>query len=208
MINAKRMFSFPVVFSATLALFVFSGSLLAQVAPKTEELNTTYLRPNIDLRKYDQFLIKPLDLSDTRIIPPAWVEDPDPRQWVMSESNREFLKVSFRAAMKSGLEESGKFNVVRNVTGRTLQLELSIISLSPYAPRDKNIKTKGFGELSFEAQMRDAKTGDLLALYEGTQEVGDHYQENTEFNQANSFTEQFKQWGKNVSARLEAAQKQ
>jgi len=207
MCNLKKIFSSPVALSVVLSLLIYSGNSVAQIAPKTEELNTTYLRPNIDLQKYDQFLIKPLSLSDTRIIPPAWVESPDPRQWVMSERNREFLKVSFRAAMKSGLEKSGKFNVVRNVTARTLQLELTIISLSPYAPRDKDVKTRGFGELSFEAQMRDAQTGDLLALYEGTQQVGDHFQENTEFNQANSFTEQFYQWGLNVAARLEAAQK-
>ncbi|WP_460224799.1 DUF3313 family protein [Aurantivibrio infirmus] len=207
MFEIQKRFSFTVAISFFLATLL-SNTLFAQVAPNTDELKTTYLKPNINLRQYDQFIIRPLDLSDTRIVPPAWVDNPDPRQWVLSESNREFLKVAFRAAMRVGLEEGGKFNVVRNATNGTLQLEIKIVSLSPYAPRDKNLTTKGYGELSFEAQLRDAQTGDLLAMYEGVQQVGDQYQENTEFNQANSFAEQFRQWGRNVSTRLEAAQKQ
>lgn len=135
----------------------------------------------MDLRSYTQFLLKPLNLEDTRIIPPPWVENPDPRKWQLSERNRQFLKAAYRQVMTEGLERSGEFNVVEKAFRGSLELEVKLISLTPYARSGEDVKTKGYGELTFEAALRDARSGELLAMFEGAQQVGEDYQENTVF---------------------------
>ncbi|MEX1033942.1 MAG: DUF3313 family protein [Cellvibrionaceae bacterium] len=173
---------------------------------QSEELRITYIRPDVDLRDYNQFVLKSLDLEDTRIIPPPWAEgeDADPRTWQLSDGNREFLKAAFQSAMGSGLEESGEFNVVDQAFRGSLQLEIKLVSLAPYARRGEQVTTKGYGELAFEAALRDARSGELLALFEGTQQVGKEYQENTDFNKGHNFASLFRQWGRNVSERMSA----
>lgn len=189
----------------SLLLFAYPGVADTPLsALRSEELGVTYLRPGADLRDYTQFVLKPLNLENTRIIPPAWVDNPDPRQWELSDQNRQFLKRAYQKAMTVGLEESGEFNVVEKPFRGSLELEVKLISLSPYAPRGDKVKTRGFGELTFEASLRDARTGELLALFEGSQQVGEDYQENTEFNQGHNFAAHFHEWGKNVSERMTA----
>lgn len=169
---------------------------------QSDELRITYLRDGVDLSKYTQFVLKPLNLDGTRIIPPPWIEDADPRTWQLGDRNRRFLKTAYQLAMTAGLEKSGEFNVVEKPFRGSLELEVKLISLTPYARAGESVKTKGFGELAFEAAMRDARTGELLALFEGTQQVGEDYQENTEFNQGHNFAEHFRQWGRDVSERM------
>jgi hypothetical protein len=60
--------------------------------------------------------------------------------------------------------------------------------------------------LTFEAHVRDARTAELLVAYQGTQPVGQDYQENTELNKASNLTEHFTTWGRNISQRLATAQ--
>lgn len=187
-----------------LVLLLLVPLVLAQPVMQSKELRITYLRPGVDLRDYTQFVLKPLDLEDTRIIPPAWVENPDPRIWKLSDANRRFLKNAYRDAMTRGLEESGEFNVVDKPFRGSLELEVKLVSLSPYAPPSDKVKTRGFGELAFEASLRDARSGELIALFEGVQQVGQDYQENTEFNQGHNFAQHFYQWGRSVSERMTA----
>ena len=89
----------------------------------------------------------------------------------------------------------------------TLQLEVRLISLTPWASREeRDATTLGSGTLTFEAHVRDARTAELLVAYQGTQPVGQDYQENTELNKASNLTEHFTTWGRNISQRLATAQ--
>ncbi len=175
-----------------------------RLIPKSTDLKTTYLRPQTDLRKYNNFIIKPLNLSHTRIVPPPWKEGEDAHKWVLSDFNAQFLRSTYFTEFKLGLEEGGKFNVVQNPTPGTLELEISLISLLPFAEAGEKVLTKGYGELSFEASLRDANTGELLALFEGVQQVGEDFQENTVFNKGHNFAVHFHNWGQNVSRRMAA----
>lgn len=182
----------------------FASAQASGARMQSEELRITYIRPGVDLRSYTQFLLKPLNLEDTRITPPPWVDNPDPRRWQLSERNRKFLKTAYQQAMTAGLERSGEFNVVEKPFRGSLELEIKLISLTPYARSGEEVKTKGYGELTFEAALRDARSGELLAMFEGAQQVGEDYQENTEFNQGHNFAEHFRQWGRDVSERMTA----
>jgi len=177
----------------------------AQAPPSV--VTNTYMKPGVNAAKYTEFRLAPLNVSDARLIPPPWVEKPNPHEWSLTRENRQFLVNTYASAVKTGIESEGRYKVVKDAGPSTLQLEVRIISLTPWASRDeKDAITLGSGTLSFEANVRDALSGELLAAFQGTQPVGKDYQENTNLNKASNITEHFTGWGKNISQRLANAQ--
>ena len=170
-------------------------------------LAPAYAKPGVNVRQYQQFLLMPLNLSDARVVPPPWVENPDPREWDLTKKNRDVLASAYASAVRVGIESAGQFKVVTEPTPGTLQVEVRLISLTPWASRaETDAQTLGTGTMTFEAHVRDAPTGELLFVFEGTQQVGQDYQENTAFNKAAGLTEHFTNWGRNISRRLAEAQ--
>jgi hypothetical protein len=174
----------------------------------TDTLTVAYTKPGVNLKQYKQFLIKPLNLEDARLIPPPWVEKPDPKVWNLSKQNQQFLRDTFASAIREGVASEGKFTVVKEPTPGTLQIDVHLISLTPWAAREEKVETLGSGTMTFETHVRDAKTAELLAVYQGTQQVGKEYQENTQANKMTDVKEHFTTWGRNISKRLAAAQAQ
>ena len=188
---------------------VLLAAATAVWAQTDNTLTVTYTKQGVNLKQYKQFLIKPLNLEDTRLIPPPWVEKPDPKVWNLTKQNQQFLRDTFASAVREGVASEGKFQVVKEPTPGTLQIDVHLISLTPWAARDeKGVETLGSGTMTFEAHVRDAKTAELLAVYQGTQQVGKNYQENTPANKMTDLKEHFTTWGKNISKRLAAAQAQ
>jgi len=187
---------------------VLFAAATAVSAQTTDTLTVTFTKPGVNLKQYKQFLIKPLNLEDTRLIPPPWVEKPDPKVWNLSRQNQQFLRDTFATAVRTGVESEGKFKVVKEPTPGTLQVDIHLISLTPWATRGEQVETLGSGTLTFETHVRDAKTAELLAVYQGTQQVGKEYQENTPVNKMTDLKEHFTMWGRNISKRLAAAQAQ
>jgi hypothetical protein len=187
--------------------FAFAAAAVDASAQQPAPLTITYQKPGVDLAPYTQFRLQPLEVSDARIVPPPWVENPDPREWDLTSKNRDFLVTSFAEAVREGIESEGRYHVVTEATPGTLQLEVRLISLTPWASRaETDVSTLGSGTLTFEADVRDAGTAELLVAFQGTQAVGQDYQENTPMNKASGLTEHFKSWGRNISRRLAAAQ--
>ena len=176
-------------------------------AQSETRLAPAYAKPGVNVRPYQQFLLLPLGVSDTRIVPPAWVENPNPREWELTRKNRETLATTYASAVRTGIASEGRFRVVTEPTPGTLAVEVRIVSLTPWASRaETDAQTLGSGTLTFEAHIRDAPTGELLFVFQGTQDVGQDYQENTAFNKVAGLTEHFTNWGRNISRRLAEAQ--
>jgi hypothetical protein len=186
-------------------LLAFAASAWAQA---TDMLMPSYIKPGVNFKQYKQFSIKPLNLDDTRVIPPPWVEKPNPKDWLMSKENQDFLRETFASAVREGVESDGKFKVVREHTPGTLSVDVHLLSLTPWASRDEKVETLGSGTLTFEAHVRDAATAELLAVFQGTQQVGKDYQANTPANKMTDIKAHFTDWGRNISKRLAAAQAQ
>jgi hypothetical protein len=201
MLNRAKALSGIVAVAALLAAFG------AEAQAPTTTLTPAYAKPGVNLRPYQQFRLLPLEVSDTRIVPPPWVENPNPREWELTRQNRNVLASTYAAAVRTGIESEGKFKVVTEPTPGTLEIEMRIVSLTPWASRaEADAQTLGSGTLTFEAHVRDAPTGELLAVYQGTQQVGQDYQENTAYNKVSGLTEHFTNWGRNISRRLAEAQ--
>ena len=190
----------------TLAALLMAAAVGA-AAQTPAPLTVTYTKPGVDVAAYKEFRLLPLNVSDTRVVPPAWVENADPHEWELTRENTEFLVTTFAQAVREGIESGGKYKVVNDAGPATLQLEVRLISLTPWASREeRDATTLGSGTLTFEAHVRDARTAELLVAYQGTQPVGQDYQENTELNKASNLTEHFTTWGRNISQRLATAQ--
>ena len=188
---------------AALLAAVSVGATAQTPAP----LTVTYTKPGVDMAAYKEFRLLPLNVSDTRVIPPAWVENADPHEWNLTRENTEFLVTTFAQAVREGIESGGRYKVVNDAGPATLQLEVRLISLTPWASREeRDATTLGSGTLTFEAHVRDARTAELLVAFQGTQPVGQDYQENTELNKASNLKEHFTTWGRNISQRLATAQ--
>jgi hypothetical protein len=199
MLNKPKMLS--TLTAAVLLLTAFG------VRAQETTLAPAYAKPGINLRQYQQFLLLPLNLSETRVVPPPWVENPNPHEWDLTKKNRDALASTYASAVRSGIESAGTFKVVTEPTPGTLQVEVHLISLTPWASRaETDAQTLGSGTMTFEAHVRDARTGELLFVFQGTQQVGQDYQENTAFNKVAGLTDHFTNWGRNISRRLSEAQ--
>lgn len=188
---------------------VVLAAATAAWAQTTDTLTLDYVKKGVNLRQYKQFLIKPLNLEDTRLVPPPWVENPDPKVWNLTKQNQQFLRDTFASAVREGVAAEGKFQVVKEPTPGTLQIDVHLISLTPWAAQEeKGVETLGSGQMTFEAHVRDAKTAELLAVYHGTQQVGKEYQASTPANKMTDLKQHFTSWGRSISKRLETAQAQ
>ncbi len=196
------------MFKNVLRLLLMTVTVLPlQSAVAGTEVEVSTVRPGMDYRKYDKFLIQPLEVSDTRIIPPPWAEGAaaKPRAWDISDKNEAFLLEQYRGAMKKQLEEIGGYTLVTEPEEGTLAVEIEIISLTPWASRDEEVITKGSGEMTFRAEIRDAMTREILVIYEGDTPVGEDYQENTEFTVKQNVDQLFETWGEFLRLALDQA---
>jgi hypothetical protein len=200
MLNKRNALTTLVTVAALMTASAAFGQSETRLAP-------AYAKPGVNVRSYQQFLLLPLQVTETRIVPPPWVENPNPREWDLTRSNRETLATTYARAVRAGIESEGKFKVVTEPTPGTLQIEVRLVSLTPWASRaEADAQTLGSGTLTFEAHVRDAPTGELLFVFQGTQQVGQDYQENTAFNKVTGLSEHFTNWGRNISRRLAEVQ--
>jgi hypothetical protein len=197
---------FKTLFSGLVTLMVAALPLQGVQASETE-VHVSYVRPDVDYSNYEKFLIQPLDISDTKLIPPPWVEGKagQPRPWKISKKNAEFLQGQYSSAMKKQLQDKGGYELATEAGSDTLEVEIEIISLTPYAQPEDKVITKGSGEMTIRAEVRDSRSGELLVLYEGDEQVGEDYHEHTEFSVDQDVEALFEGWGDHLRQALDEA---
>ena len=184
-------------------LAVVSGASLAQTDDLykiSKALNQVYEKDGFDIGRYNQVMIDTLGVADARVIPPPWVEgeDRNPKKWQLNSKDIKWLKDNYRAAMKEQIETIGGYPVVTEPSSDALVLDVKIVSLTPYAQRSEDVITRGSGEMTIQAELRDSMTGELLAIYEGDQDVGSEYQQNARMNKEHDANKLFAAWGEKV----------
>lgn len=181
----------------SMALIIASAALPFHSATAETDINITAVQADVDFTKYSKFMVRPLDIDETVLIPPPWVEGSDgkPRPWNISKKNASFLQQQYYAAMQKQLEEIGGYALADSAGDDVLAVEIEIISLTPWAKTDDKVITKGSGEMTFRAEIRDSMTRELLVMYEGETPVGEDYQEHTEFSVDQNVNALFNQWG-------------
>lgn len=200
---------------AIFAGLVWLGAFVSPPAfAATDELEATvadlrpyYRKEGVNLADYDAVLLGTMGLDDARVIPPPWYEGAasSPEKWKLTDADVRWLRSSYRKAMRDEIEVAGGYPIVDVPAAGVLSLDIEIIALMPYARKGEDVKTRGFGEVLVQAQFRDGLSGELLAIYEGKQNVGSEYQQNTRLNAENDLRALFAVWGKRVRLILDDA---
>jgi hypothetical protein len=187
------------------ALSLVTGSYAADEAIAADspaqsavrDLSAYYEKPGVDLSQYTAILLDNLSVDDARVLPPPWYQGADSglKKWQLTDADLQWLRKSYREAMRAEITGKGGYPIVDEPGKGVLILDVAIISLMPYARKGEEVETRGFGEMLVQAQLRDGMTEELLAVYEGKQEVGSGYQQNTRLNNENSLRELFQVWG-------------
>jgi len=204
-----------VVHKCILAGFVAmlaGGSVTAYAAdaafnPRVQDLRPYYRTEGINLADYNSILLGSLGVDDARVVAPPWYEGEDrgPKKWKLTDTDIRFLQESYAAAMKEEIESKGGYPLVTESGDGVLMLDMEIIYLMPYARKGEDVTVRGFGEILVQAQLRDGMTGELLAIYEGKQDVGSEYQPNTRLNAENDLRALFSVWGGRMRTVMDAA---
>jgi hypothetical protein len=162
-----------------------------------QNLKPYYIKEDVELSSYSKVFVDNLKVIDARVIAPPWYDgdNKSPKKWRLSKKDTEFLRESYRTAMIKHLNAGG-YEVVEAIeSADVIILDIEIITLMPYARKGENVQVRGFGELKAQATLRDGLTSELLAIFEGVQNVGSEYQQNSRMNSENSLNELFEVWG-------------
>jgi hypothetical protein len=183
----------------TSLVFGFSQAIAAdeEFAANVDNLKPYYIKEGADLSGYNKVLVDSLGVADARVIAPPWYqgEDQGPAKWELSKKDVEWLRKSYRAAMQQELEAKGGYPVVSDIAADVLILDMEIVTLMPYARKGENVQVRGFGEMKVQATLRDGMTSELLAIFEGSQDVGTEYQQSTRLNAETNLKALFQVWG-------------
>ncbi len=166
------------------AVMLFCGTIYAQSDP----LEPTWVRPDTDFSVYNKFQVKPLDVSDVRLLRPPWAMD-DPKDWSIEDEDLQLIQDIFRDVMKNILEADDGYPVVYVAGEDVLQVEVELLSIMPYirpgkreTSQGQQYITLGSGEVNARIDLRNSQTRELLLLLEGEKTVGEEYKEHTDTN--------------------------
>jgi len=198
------------------SVFLNRGKLLAGFAAmlfcsaiyaESHSLDPTWVRPDTDFSKYNKFLVKPLDVSDVKLLRPPWAQD-DPKDWSIEDENLQLLQDIFRDVMIEILEADEGYPVVHAAGEDVIQVEVELLSIMPYIRPGKRetsegqqYVTLGSGEVNGKSELRDSESRELLLLLEGEKTVGAEYKEHTDANIVANLEGMFK----NFATRLRKA---
>jgi hypothetical protein len=188
-----------------LVLLLCAGSLLAETT-----IPAQYVKPGIDLGKYNKVMVRPLELDDIEVIKPPW-EQANPDVWTFEEGTGVAVQKLFMDAMQKELEGNGGYPIVSESADDVLRIEVEILSITPYVKPGSvtgdegyEIETLGSGELVVSAEFRDSNTRELLLLVEGERTIGDEYKKLSRENHTENLSNLFTTWGIKIREALNA----
>jgi hypothetical protein len=185
-------------FLAGLLAMLFCANLPAQ------QIEPTWVKEGVDWAQYDKFLVKPLNISDVRIIRPPWAVD-DPRPWTMDLEGLEAIQAIFRDSMKDVLGGNDGYPLVYAAGKDVLEVEVELLSIMPWlrpgGDEDLDgyeVKTLGSGEITARVELRDSQTRELLLMIEGDKAVGEKYKEFTVQNNVSNVNRMFRSFAQRL----------
>ncbi len=104
-----------------------------------QPLEVEYVRPGADASKYTGILIRPMDLSRAKVVPPPWADDRSPSAWALKPENINIFQERYHDVMTEEIEADGNYKVVSEPGPGVLELDVRITSVTPYAKRGEDV---------------------------------------------------------------------
>ncbi len=190
-----------------LSVMLFSSVVMAG----TEPLDPTWVRPHTDFSKYTKFLVKPLNLSDVKILRPPWAQD-DPIEWKLETMALDAIQNIFQDAMKEVLEADDGYPLVYLPGEDVLEVDVELLSIMPYVRPGSSgkedgyeIVTLGSGEITGTVELRDSPSRALLVLIEGQRVAGEEYKQFTRENNIANLKATFAAFAARLRAAMDKA---
>jgi len=159
-----------------LFVLLFSTASFAEI-----QLEPTWVKDGVDWAKYSKFMVKPLNISDVKVIKPPYAED-DSSEWTLDIQDLEAMQALFRDVMKDVLSGNDGYPLVYADGKDVLEVEVEILNIMPWLKPGSGseidghkVKTLGSGEITARVELRDSKTRELLFLIEGDKAIGEQY---------------------------------
>ncbi len=166
-----------------------------QASASDATITMKYSNDSVKLSDYSEVYIRSLNIKGAKLVPAPWLEQ-EAAAWNARHDNVDFLNTQYKTALTAALTKNNRFKIATYEGKGVLVLDTTLIRFTPYAePNDKEVITKGAGELNFLVQLRDGRTGELIFIAEGIQNVGNEYQPNSEMAVIKHTEALFEQWG-------------
>ena len=159
-----------------LFVLLFSTASFAEI-----QLEPTWVKDGVDWAKYSKFMVKPLNISDVKVIKPPYAED-DSSEWTLDIQDLEAMQALFRDVMKDVLSGNDGYPLMYSDGKDVLEVEVEILNIMPWLKPGSGseidghqVKTLGSGEITARVELRDSRTRELLFLIEGDKAIGEKY---------------------------------
>lgn len=183
--------------------------MLSTAVSADSNLEATWVKEGVDWKKYNRFLVKPLEIEDVAVVRPPWAED-DSQEWTLQIESLHGIQAIFRDTMNDTLTADGGYDVVYAPGPDVLEVEVEILSIMPWVrPGSGNtvdgmtVTTMGSGEMTASVELRDSTTRELLLLLEGDKAVGKQYQEFTQANNVANIENMFTEFATRLRAAMD-----
>jgi hypothetical protein len=207
--------SFDQFFATVPALCLALALPMGVLAPPAQAQGTIdgveWVRPFADWSGYDRILLKPLDISDVKVLKPVWEQDND-EDWDFEPGVAADIQEMFQRYFGEEMSRDGGYPMVTEGGPGVLQIEVEFLSITPYTKpgsrtgeQGYEISTLGSGDVVVSAEFRDGQTGSLMALIEGERTIGTEYRELTPENHRQNMEQTFRTWGQRIRASLDEA---
>ena len=198
------------IFVSTLAALTIAGTVAAQQVGT----GSAWQNEDAEFSRYDKVLIKPLDISDVIVKKPTWEQD-DPEEWAFTPGISKEVQALFMENMSREIAASDGYEVVDYKAENVLQIEVELLSITPYVKPGTRVdsapgyevSTLGSGDITLSAEVRDSLTGTMLYFVEGERKIGTEYKELSPENHRENLVATFSQWGKRVRDFLDDSRK-
>ncbi len=154
--------------------------------PFGDKFDSAYKRLGINFSEFKALHIAPLDLSRVTIFEQNRSNSsPKLRPWTLTEKDKQYYKLKYEKAAIVHLVDSTLFTLSPNVAESELSLQAAITEIFPVSTKIEQqvgrMKTysEGFGSMTIELKLFNAKTNELLAIVSDRRDLGNLWERNS-----------------------------
>lgn len=137
------------------------------------------------------------------------------KEWVLTDQDKSITVDYFAKAAANVFTKSSDFTWVAEPEADSLQVEFKILNFTPTASRDadrtgvrEKVYSRSVGRMSLTAEVTDANTGKLIAVFDDVEEIGDTHrlERNDRINNLRQLRLSISKWHSDLEKTLSAIQ--
>ena len=171
------------------------------VRVENTRFDAVFVRPGFSLANFDSVLLSPVSISYKSSRP----------ENELNEKQLELMQHYFTEELESVFGEGGLYTIVDTANAGTMSIHARIVDLEIDVPTDQPdihrnaVFVASSGRMTLEADVFDAKTGDLLVRVADRRQARDRWHKATRVSEWSEVRAAFRYWASIARDRIEAA---